>query len=131
MPEYDLNDGKVKVTITGHVDNKAFADLLLERQDLSLEEVMHIDCIAKKHPERLTSSQIQKLADKELIVKNGEEWLVVGDIPSTNPSTNLVIPMRVKRLLDLMDNGEYSSFKRSFLAGIISQHILSAFRMAF
>ena len=35
MPEYDLNDGKVKVTITGHVDNKAFADLLLERQDLS------------------------------------------------------------------------------------------------
>ena len=120
MPEYDLNDGKVKVTITGHVDNKAFADLLLERQDLSLEEVMHIDCIAKKHPERLTSAQIQKLADKELIVKNGEEWIVVGDIPSTNPptnpstnpptnpSTNLVIPMRVKRLLDLMDNGEYS-----------------------
>ena len=92
---------------------------------------MHIDCIAKKHPERLTSSQIQKLADKELIVKNGEEWIVVGDIPSTNPSTNLVISMRVKRLLDLMDNGEYSSFKRSFLAGIISQHILSAFRMAF
>ena len=116
QPEYDINDGKVKLTITGHVVNKAYADLLIERPELTLEEVMYLDCIAKRHPERLTSTQLQKLVDKELIERNGEEWFVIGETPpinpstnpSTNPPTNTVISERVKRLLNLMDNSEYS-----------------------
>lgn len=76
MPEYDINDGKVKLTITGHVDNKAYADLLVERPELTLEEVMHLDCIAKRHPERLTSAQIEKLVEKGLIVKQGQDYII-------------------------------------------------------
>ena len=53
--------------------NKAYADLLIERPELTLEEVMYLDCIAKRHPERLTSAQLQKLVDKDLIVRNGEK----------------------------------------------------------
>ena len=53
MPEYDINDGKVKLTITGHVDNKAYANLLIERPELTLEEVMHLDCIAKKERQNI------------------------------------------------------------------------------
>ena len=79
MPEYDINDGKVKLTITGHVDNKAYADLLIERPELTLEEVMHLDCIAKKHPERLNTGQIEKLVEKGLIVKQGEEYIVFNE----------------------------------------------------
>ena len=53
---------------------------------------------------------------QDLIVRNGEEWLVIGETPpinpstnpSTNPPTNTVISERVKRLLNLMDNSEYS-----------------------
>jgi ATP-dependent DNA helicase RecG len=76
MPEYDINDGKVKLTITGHVDNKAYADLLVERPELTLEEVMHLDYIAKRHPERLTSAQIEKLVEKGLIVKQGQDYII-------------------------------------------------------
>ena len=69
---------------------------------------------------RTDSAQLQKLVDKDLIVRNGEEWFVIGETPPinpstnpstnppTNPPTNTVISERIKRLLDLMDNGEYS-----------------------
>ena len=79
MPEYDINDGKVKLTITGHVGNKAYAGLLMERPELTLEEVMYLDCIAKKHPERLTSGQIEKLLEKGVIVKQGNEYVISGE----------------------------------------------------
>lgn len=79
MPEYDINDGKVKLTITGHVGNKAYAGLLMERPELTLEEVMYLDCIAKKHPERLTYGQIEKLLEKGVIVKQGNEYVISGE----------------------------------------------------
>lgn len=50
MPEYDLSDEKVKVTIIGRVIDEAFARILTENQDLTLIQIMLLDKV-QKHKE--------------------------------------------------------------------------------
>lgn len=48
MPEYDLNDGKFKVTITGKIINEDFARILIKNQDLELEDILILDKVQKQ-----------------------------------------------------------------------------------
>ena len=48
MPEYDLSDGKVKVTIMGRVIDEEFANILLRNPELTLHQVMLLDKVQKK-----------------------------------------------------------------------------------
>ena len=50
MPEYDLSDGNVKVTITGRVIDEEFANILLRNPELTLYQVMLLDKVQKKKP---------------------------------------------------------------------------------
>ena len=50
LPEYDLNDGKCKVTITGKIVNENFARILIKNPTLGLEDVLLLDMIQKQKP---------------------------------------------------------------------------------
>lgn len=65
MPEYDLSDGKVKVTIIGKVLDREFADILLRNPELDLEEIIMLDKVQKhKH---LSNDEIKYLKRKGFI----------------------------------------------------------------
>ncbi|MCI4443000.1 MAG: putative DNA binding domain-containing protein [Lentimicrobium sp.] len=50
LPDYDLNDNKVKVTITGKILNEDFARILKKNPDLSLEDIILLDKVQKRKP---------------------------------------------------------------------------------
>ncbi|MCX6579594.1 MAG: putative DNA binding domain-containing protein [Candidatus Aminicenantes bacterium] len=57
MPEYDLSDNNVKVTITGKVLDLDFARILARNPDLTLNEIICLDKVQKRKP----------VQDKEII----------------------------------------------------------------
>lgn len=48
MPDYDLSDNKVKLTITGKILNEDFARILIKNPSLSLEDIILLDKVQKK-----------------------------------------------------------------------------------
>jgi ATP-dependent DNA helicase RecG len=48
MPDYDLSDGKVKVTIIGKILDEEFAKILIQNPDISLVEIFMLDKVQKK-----------------------------------------------------------------------------------
>jgi ATP-dependent DNA helicase RecG len=50
MPDYNLNDNKVKVTIMGKILDGKFADILVKNPSLSLEDVLLLDKVQKRKP---------------------------------------------------------------------------------
>lgn len=65
MPDYDLSDNKVKVTISGKVLDIEYARLLARNKDLTLEEIILLDKVQKKRP--LSASEEKYLKTKRLI----------------------------------------------------------------
>ena len=48
MPEYDLSEGKVELTLIGKVTNEDYAALITQRKDLTLNNIILSDRIEKK-----------------------------------------------------------------------------------
>ena len=65
MPDYDLSDNKVKVTISGKVLNLDYARLLAQNKALSLEDIMALDKVQKRKP--LSNQDEKELRRKKLI----------------------------------------------------------------
>ena len=65
MPDYDLSGNKVKVTIIGKVLDIDYARLLARNSELSLEEIIILDKVQKKHP--LTRDEESHLKARKLI----------------------------------------------------------------
>lgn len=65
LPEYELKDNRVQVTITGRVVDIAYARKLAQYPDLSLEEIILLDRVQKRMP--LTDEQAQHLKSLGLI----------------------------------------------------------------
>ncbi|WEK35137.1 MAG: putative DNA binding domain-containing protein [Candidatus Pseudobacter hemicellulosilyticus] len=59
MPDYDLSDGKVKVTITGKVLSEDFANILIQNPALTLENIILLDKVQKK--DALTDDDLKLL----------------------------------------------------------------------
>ena len=87
MPEYDLSDEKVKVTIIGRVIDEAFARILLENRNLSLMQIMLLDKV-QKHKE-LTVEEIKFLRSHKYIE---------GRKPNYFLSAKVVKPTKNRRL---------------------------------
>lgn len=49
MPDYDLSESKVKVTISGKILDEDFARILIKNPNLSLEEIILLDKVQKKN----------------------------------------------------------------------------------
>jgi len=65
MPDYDLSDGKVKVTITGRILNEEFARILKKNQNLFLEDVILLDRVQKNKP--ISNEELLYLKKKKFI----------------------------------------------------------------
>lgn len=50
MPDYDISDNRVKLTLTGKVLNLDYARLLASNGDLTLQEIMALDKVQKRQP---------------------------------------------------------------------------------
>ncbi len=48
LPDFDFNDNKVKVTITGKILDENFARILVKNSELKLEEIILLDKVQKK-----------------------------------------------------------------------------------
>ena len=87
MPEYDLSDEKVKVTIFGKVIDEAFAKILSSNQDLTLMQIMLLDKV-QKH-KCLTVDEIRYLRTLHFIE---------GRKPNYFLSANVVKPTKNRKL---------------------------------
>jgi Predicted transcriptional regulator containing an HTH domain and an uncharacterized domain shared with the mammalian protein Schlafen len=65
LPDYDLSNGRVKVTLTGKIINQDYARVLASHTDLSLEEIILLDKVQKKI--LLTAGEEKHLKSKGLI----------------------------------------------------------------
>jgi ATP-dependent DNA helicase RecG len=65
LPDYDLSNGRVKVTLTGKILNQDYARILASHTNLSLEEIILLDKVQKKLP--LTIEEERHLKIKGLI----------------------------------------------------------------
>lgn len=50
LPDFDFNDNKVKVTITGKILNEDFARILIKNPDISLGDIFLLDKVQKQKP---------------------------------------------------------------------------------
>lgn len=86
LPEYDLSDHKVKVTITGKVLDSNYARKLAEDKTLSLFETMLLDKIQKN--KKLTNEEYKLLKSKNLIEGKRNNYFIsstVAEITNQKP----------------------------------------------
>lgn len=65
MPDYDLTENKVKVTISGKILDMEYARMLARNKDLTLDEIIMLDKVQKK--QSLTEFEVQHLKSKRLV----------------------------------------------------------------
>ena len=65
LPDYDLSEDKVKMSLSGKILDMDYARLLAKNNDLTLEEIIMLDKVQKKLP--LTTSEEKHLKSKKLI----------------------------------------------------------------
>lgn len=110
MPEYDLSDEKVKVTIIGRVIDEAFARILIANQGLDLMQIMLLDKV-QKH-KTLTFDEVKYLRSRNYIE---------GRKPNYILSANVVKPTKNRRLKTTyihnkaFDNDHYRSLILQYL----------------
>lgn len=83
MPDYDLSDGKFKVTITGKILNEDFARILIKNPELSLEDILLLDKVQKQKP--ITEEEYKYLKKQNFIEgKKSNPFLSYTVIEPTN-----------------------------------------------
>jgi ATP-dependent DNA helicase RecG len=65
MPDYDFDDGKVKVIITGKIINEDFARILIKNPELSWEDILLLDRVQKQ--KAITEEAYQYLKKNKFI----------------------------------------------------------------
>ncbi|MCI7588044.1 MAG: putative DNA binding domain-containing protein [Spirochaetia bacterium] len=78
LPEYDLSDHKVKLTITGKVLDSNYARKLAEDKTLSLFETMILDKVQKN--KKLTNEEYKLLKSKNLIEGKRNNYFISSTI---------------------------------------------------
>ena len=78
LPEYDLSGNRVKVTVIGKVINIDYAKKLAANPDLSLQDIIALDKVAKgKH---ITEDEIRLLKKKKLIEGRKPNFYISVDV---------------------------------------------------
>ena len=87
LPEYDLSNTRVQVTITGKVLDEKYAKKLVQIPDLSLQEIMLLDKVSKGKP--ISNFDATELKNKHLIE---------GRKPNYHISSNVALKTNEKEL---------------------------------
>lgn len=110
MPEYDLSNEKVKVTIIGRVIDEGFARILTANRDLSLMQIMLLDKV-QKHKE-LSFEEVKFLRKHNFIE---------GRKPNYFLSAKVIKPTKSKRLK--MEYIHNKAFDNEHYRNLILQYI--------
>lgn len=78
LPEYDFSNNKVKVTIIGKVVDVNYARKLAELPNLSLDEIILLDKVAKQ--KELSDNEIKNLKSKHLIEGRKPNFHIAADV---------------------------------------------------
>jgi ATP-dependent DNA helicase RecG len=78
MPEYDLANERVKLTIIGKVLDLDFARVLAKKRDLDLFDIIALDKVQKK--KTLSDSEIKRLKGKRLIEGRKPNYHISFDV---------------------------------------------------
>ena len=87
MPEYDLSDGKVRVTIIGKVIDENFARILTDNPELHLDDIMLLDKVQKKKP--ITDEQAAYLRKRKFIEGRKPNFYLAHKVVSRTKDGNL------------------------------------------
>lgn len=111
MPDYDLSDGKFKVTITGKILNEDFARILIKNPSLSLDDTLILDKVQKQKP--ITEEAFKHLKKIKLIE---------GRKPNIYLSYNVVEPTQDPQLKGdyIKNRGIDDVFLKKYLFDFIS-----------
>ena len=78
LPEYDLSDDHVQVTLHGKVINQGFKNLLLHTPGLPFEDILSLDAIQKG--KRISDEVSARLVTKGLIEFNGTDYEILSSV---------------------------------------------------
>lgn len=78
MPDYDLSDNKVKVTIIGKNLDLKYATVLAQNQDLTLEEIIMLDKVQKR--KKLLEAEEKYLKQHKLIEGRKPNYFISIDV---------------------------------------------------
>src|SRR5690606_28547390 len=116
LPDYDLSKNKVQVTITGRVLDMKYAIKLAQMPDLSLDEIMLLDKIAKG--KSITYNEATRLKAKGLIEGRKPNYFISSSVADATGEKEKYIKMRgfkddhyKKMILDYID--EYGSASKA------------------
>ncbi|PRD48528.1 RNA-binding domain-containing protein [Sphingobacterium haloxyli] len=92
LPDYDLSDDKVKAVFFGKLIDVNYAKKLAELPELSLEEIMLLDKVAKQ--KQLSSEAIRGLRSKGLIEGRKPNYHISSDIAKATKQEDDYIKLR-------------------------------------
>ena len=78
LPDYDLSDGRVKLTLKGKVLDMDYARLLASHIDLSLQEIMALDKVQKR--QTLDEEEHRLLKEKGLIEGRKPNYFIAKSV---------------------------------------------------
>ena len=84
LPEYDLTNEKIKLTITGKVINEEFAKILIYNPDITLEDTIILDAVQKQ--KSIADSQLKYLKKNKFI--EGRKGSLFLSLKVVKPSEN-------------------------------------------
>lgn len=74
LPDYDLSNERVKMTLSGKILDMDYARLLARNKDLTLEEIMMLDKVQKKLP--ISDLEAKHLKNKKLIEGRKPNYII-------------------------------------------------------
>ncbi len=92
LPDYDLSNQSVKVSIIGKVMDENYARKLAQLSDLSLPDIILLDKVAKHKP--LGRNEIQVLKSKHLIEGRKPNFYISASVASTIGEKGKYIKLR-------------------------------------
>lgn len=98
MPEYDLSENKVKVTVIGKVLDMDFARVLARNPNLSLEQIIMLDKVQKRNP--LADEEIKYLKGLGLIEGRKPNYVISAKITASLSNEELKVHYIKQRGLD-------------------------------
>ncbi|MGI8786682.1 MAG: RNA-binding domain-containing protein [Pyrinomonadaceae bacterium] len=80
MPEYDLSEQRVKVTITGKILDPKYANVLAQENDLTLDEIIMLDRVQKDKGKSLSAADIKHLRKRGLIEGTKPNYFISAQV---------------------------------------------------
>lgn len=98
LPDYDLGEGRVKVTVTGKVLDVEFARVLAKNPELTLDEIIMLDKIQKRKP--LTNTEADHLKGLGLIEGRKPNYILSSSVVAKTADIDLKVQYVKQRAFD-------------------------------